>query len=124
MNEPKQPDEILTAAEFDELGERVVRGEVSPDDSKRIDHVDLVLASGRRARGSYRWDGDWLAFEVAEPTIELIIERINAGSFGYRVIDAGAGWAGKYLWEDRDTSLCTPAPTEDIRAKAAQLGII
>ena len=55
--------------------------------------------------------------------IELIIERINAGAFGYRVITAGAGWDSKYLWEDRETSLCSPAPTEDIRATAAQLEI-
>jgi len=56
--------------------------------------------------------------------IELIIERINAGAYGYRVITAGAGWDSKYLWEDRDSSLCSPAPTKDIRATAAQLGII
>jgi len=56
--------------------------------------------------------------------IELIIERINAGAYGYRVIDAGAGWDSKYLWEDRDTSLCSVATAEDIRATAMQLGII
>jgi len=55
--------------------------------------------------------------------IELIIERINAGAFGHRIIEAGAGWDSNYLWEDRDTRLCSPAPIEDIRAKAAQLGI-
>ena len=56
--------------------------------------------------------------------IELIIERINAGAYGYRVIDAGAGWDSKYLWEDRDSSLCSVATAEDIRATAMQLGII
>ena len=55
--------------------------------------------------------------------IELIIERFNEGAYGYRIIDAGAGWDSKYLWEDRDSSLCSPAPTKDIRATAAQLGI-
>jgi len=56
----------LTAAEQEDLGERIAGGDISRSCPRaRIDWYNVRLASGARVAGSYSWDSeDWIDVRV------------------------------------------------------------
>jgi len=49
-----------------EIGERIARGEVVPDNDAQADAFDLMLDSGINVRGLYRWGSEFGEFEQFE----------------------------------------------------------